>query len=87
MEKIIFDQNDLIKATKLILNHDLDIRKVRLKGKYGVIYVKRSPYRIQSLLTEISQIDKEFIRMVLVYKPDLKRQLIKLLKEVEDSHI
>ena len=52
MGRIIFNQNDLVKATKLILNHDLDLKKVRLKGKYGVIYVKRTPYRIHRLLGE-----------------------------------
>ena len=52
MGRLIFDETDLINAVKTILDHELDLKKVRIKGNYGVIYVKRKPYRIHRLLGE-----------------------------------
>lgn len=52
MERLIFNEKDLINAVKWILNHDLDLSKVKIQGKYGIIYVKRNPYRIHRILGE-----------------------------------
>ena len=52
MERLIFNEKDLINAVKWILNHDLDLSKVKTKEKYGIIYIKRKPYRIHRLLGE-----------------------------------
>lgn len=52
MGRLIYNEEDLLISFKEILNYELDINKLRIKGNYGVVYVKRKPYRIHRILGE-----------------------------------
>lgn len=52
MDKLIYSEEDLKNACYQILGFQLDIKNVRTKGKYSLIYFKRKPYRLHRLLGE-----------------------------------